>query len=88
MVTQNCPNQRYQNQQYPYPIKRLMISIPAPVANSTSTSRAVPVTVKFARPKRRTLNPAAVDPAMFRNKRSTVVVTARGAGKNIANIFF
>jgi hypothetical protein len=56
---------------------------PARAANSTATARAVRATAKVARPKKRILNPAVVDPAKPQNESSTVAATARSAGKNI-----
>jgi hypothetical protein len=84
MVTQ-CQNQLNQHK-----TKKLMISrcTPAPAANNTATARAVRVTAKSARPKRRTPNPAAAQPATSRPLTSTGAGTAHGASENITNTFF
>ena len=61
---------------------------PAHAASSTSTARAVRATAKFARPKKRILNPAAVDPARLRRANPIAVVTALGVGKQTSDTLF
>jgi hypothetical protein len=51
-------------------------------ANSTDIARAVQATVKYARPKKRTLSPVAVELTRQRKTSPTAAVTPRGAGKN------
>jgi hypothetical protein len=64
---------------------KLMISRCTPVhaASSTGTARAVRATAKFARPKKRIQNPAAVDPARSRKANPPAAGMVRNAGKNI-----
>jgi hypothetical protein len=83
MVTQ-CQNQLNQHK-----TTKLMISrcTPAPAASSTATARAAPVTAKPARPRKRTPNPAAVQPAPSRPLTSTGAAMGHGVSKNTSNLF-
>lgn len=84
MVTQ-CQNKPYQ-----YLTKKLKISrsIPAHAASSIAIARVVRATVKFARPKKRILIPAVVDPNKTRKASPTAAVTVHGADRIVPRTLF
>jgi hypothetical protein len=62
--------------------------IPAHAASSTATARAARANAKFARPKKRTPIPAAVDPSRPQKANLTAAVIAHGAGEKIPGALF
>ncbi len=73
---QNKPNQYSTTKQL------IFRCTPALAVSSTGTAPAVRATAKPARPRKRILNPAAVDPNKTRKPSPTAAVRVHGADKN------